>query len=175
MKSVSTPEVLVGIVVRVSWRRSCTPSQKEGSRWYTHGERPARSSRIRGNPGVYTPNPQHRNAAYANQKSQWTIPIPDEYTCYNTATASGWCGAQCGWGLHLEQGVPAPVGSSSRANQLYIAKFVQDQNVWHGYPIAHWLSPFDKPSDATLQSWEASGFINRATRARIYRGKRCSL
>lgn len=124
---------------------------------------------------MYTPNPQHRNATYANQKSQWTITIPDEHACYNIATTLGWCGADCGWGLHLAAGGPAPLGVSPQAYQLYIAKFVQDQNVWHGYPVAHWLSPFDKPSGETLAAWEASGFINRATRAKIYRGKKCSL
>ena len=135
----------------------------------------ARPSKIIRNTGVYTPHPQHRNAAYANQKSQWTITIPDEHACYGTAATSGWCGPDYGWGLYLPAGAPAPLGLSPQASQLYIAKFVQDQSVWHGYPVAHWLSPFDKPSLGTLQLWEASGYINRAKRAKISRGKKCSL
>jgi hypothetical protein len=124
---------------------------------------------------VYTPNDQHRNAQFAAQKSQWTIPVADETLCYTHANAQGWCGADKGWGLHLSAAGPAQLGVSPQQFHLFIAKFVQDQNVWHGYPVAHWLSPFDKPSADTLKAWEDRGLINRATKAKIYRGKKCSL
>jgi len=57
-----------------------------------------------------------------------------------------------------------------------IAKFVADeQNNWHGYPVAHWLSPWDKPDISILKEWKDSGIINKAKMAKIHRGYKCSL
>lgn len=124
---------------------------------------------------VYRHHPQHRSAAFANKKSQWCITPPDETACYNLATLSGWIANGAYWGLHvLNGGVPAPslLGTSPKNDNLFIAKFVSNQGVWHGYPVAHWLSPFDKPTMDVLNSWNAIGYINRAAKAKIHRGKK---
>lgn len=55
------------------------------------------------------------------------------------------------------------------------ARFVEDQNVWHGYPVAHWLSPHDKPADPILKLWQVAGYISKATRRRIGKGTKCNL
>lgn len=130
----------------------------------------------------YTPHPQHRSAAYANAKSQWSIAIDDEHVCYTLSTLQRWTCGDCYWGLHVPtQGpapIPAPLGVSPLPNQfpLKIAKFVGDSvGNWHGYPVAHWLSPFDKPDTPVLRAWLASGYISRPTMAKIHRGKRCNL
>jgi len=70
---------------------------------------------------------------------------------------------------------PAILGISPCKNDLYIAKFVSDQGSWHGYPVAHWLSPFDKPDLQTLAAWEKQGLITSSKKSKIHRGKRCSL
>lgn len=126
----------------------------------------------------YTPHPHHRNAAYAHQKSQWCIGIAEEQATYTLATLCEWTYGNCFWGLHILQAGPSQLGTSPLPESacLHIAKFVgDDQGNWHGYPVAHWLSPFDKPSTAVLESWFAAGFIGRAKVGKIKRGKRCVL
>lgn len=125
---------------------------------------------------TYTPNPQHRNNSFASAKSQWSIAISDEIACYNNAQTKHWLANASYWGLHLPTGVPAQLGISPSAQfQLYLAKFVEDQGNWHGYPVAHWLSPFDKPPVSVLKCWQYEGYINKAKLAKIHRGKQCSL
>lgn len=130
-------------------------------------------------PATYTPNSLHRNTSYAAKKSQWAIPIADEVTCYKHAWMQGWnCNNNHYWGLHLvDAAIPSPLGVSPipEAETLHIAKFVVDQGNWHGYPVAHWLSPFDKPGESILKSWLKSGYINAAKFSRIHRGKKCVL
>lgn len=126
----------------------------------------------------YLPHPHHRSAAFAGQKSQWTIAINEEVNCYQTATVQAWTCGGCYWGLHLAGQAPSVLGIAPLPMQfsLHIAKFVGDPaGNWHGYPVAHWLSPFDKPDVAVLESWFDSGLINRPTMSKIHRGKRCVL
>lgn len=129
-------------------------------------------------PMAYVPHPQHRSAAFASQKSQWLIAVNEEEVCYLTATAQRWTYGGCYWGLHLAGPSPAALGVAPPPVQapLHIAKFVGDPTGdWHGYPVAHWLSPFDKPDATVLSAWLNSGFINRPTMSKIHRGKRCAL
>ncbi|MFO3707100.1 hypothetical protein ACI6Q5_19500 [Xanthomonas codiaei] len=120
----------------------------------------------------YQPHPHHRSVAYANQKSQWLISILDENNCYNKAVYSGWLANQSYWGLHIQGITPAILGASPSNAKLFIAKFVGTDDNWHGYPVAHWLSPFDKPAITVLQAWNDDGYINRAAKAKIHRGKK---
>jgi hypothetical protein len=127
---------------------------------------------------AYIPHPQHRNTAFASQKSQWTIAEADEHRSYEMATIGGWSYDGCYWSLHLIGTAPAPLGVSPFPNNfsLHIAKFVGDPaGDWHGYPVAPWLSPFDKPDTNVLISWLNAGLIGRPTMAKIKRGKRCAL
>lgn len=127
---------------------------------------------------IYTPNPQHRNAAFANVKSQWSIPIVDETNSFNTAHKRSWVVGAAAWGLHLVQNLPTVLGTTPKPQQfpVQIAKFVGDsRGNWHGYPAAHWLSPYDRPALTVLERWQRSGLINKAKMAKIYRCKRCSL
>lgn len=126
----------------------------------------------------YTPNPQHRSAAFAAVKSQWSIALAQEHVCYDIATRNGWTCGGCFWGLYLPLETPAQLGVSPSPDQhpLKIAKFVGDDvGNWHGYPVAHWLSPYDKPDAPVLKTWFDSGFISRPTMAKIHRGKKCIL
>jgi hypothetical protein len=126
----------------------------------------------------YTPHPQHRSAEFAAVKSQWSIAVDDEHLCYQTAEVNGWSCSRFYWGLHAPMKTPTQLGVSPLPDRypLQIAKFVGDSvGNWHGYPVAHWLSPFDKPDAPVLQIWYSTGFISRPTMAKIHRGKRCSL
>ncbi|WP_139165707.1 hypothetical protein [Chromobacterium amazonense] len=129
----------------------------------------------------YTPNQLHRNPSYANKKSQWTINLQEEENCYHVASSRNWQHANSLWGLNIQiQGNPPirPLGLSPSPNCsiLHIAKFVSDAiGNWHGYPVAYWLSPFDKPSQNILSDWENHGLISRPQKAKIYRGKQCNL
>lgn len=123
----------------------------------------------------YIHNPHHRSQGYAHLKSQWRISTQEESDCYENAVARNWIEADSYWGLHVRGVAPSILGVAPSNDSLYIAKFVCDQDNWHGYPVAHWLSPYDKPQIGVLTSWEQSGLINRAKKARIHRGKKCAL
>lgn len=127
---------------------------------------------------AYVPHPQHRNIAFAFQKSQWSIPVEYEVNCYFTATTANWNFNQSYWGLHLVAATPSPLGNSQLpdASPLHIAKFVGEiDGDWHGYPVAHWLSPYDKPDQSILKAWLDSGLISKPKMAKIHKGKRCAL
>ena len=125
----------------------------------------------------YVPHAHHRSAAFANQKSQWCISIAEEQGAYAYAVQQSWALNNIVWGLHLVQAIPEVLGTSPPDHyNVKIAKFVGDAgDNWHGYPVAHWLSPFDKPGLQILERWRETGLINQSTLARIYRGKRCNL
>lgn len=129
----------------------------------------------------YTPNPQHRNKAFSYQKSQWSISLPEEIQCYTTAQINSWLHKDAYWGLHLIKNNPpliAPLGAPPLPNndRLHIAKFVCDAiGNWHGYPVAHWISPFDKPGEAVVTDWCNMGHISRQAKSKIIRGKKCAL
>lgn len=123
----------------------------------------------------YIHNPHHRSIGYAGVKSQWKISVAEESQCYQTAVIKRWLGGESYWGLHIQGVVPCVLGVAPSNDSLYIAKFVSNQDVWHGYPVAHWLSPYDRPRIAVLADWVANGYINRAKKARIHRGKKCAL
>lgn len=127
----------------------------------------------------YTPHPHHRSAAYARKKSQWAIALTEELNTYTVAVAKNWqCSRGYYWGLHLVNTLPTVLGHSPapEADPLKIAKFVGDaaQN-WHGYPVAHWKRPWDKPDGLVLQAWRADGLINKATMSKIHHSKKCEL
>lgn len=126
----------------------------------------------------YTPNNQHRNAQFSRVKSQWSIPLADEVTCFHRANLYDWAANDGKWGLHIGQAGPYPLGVAPppASCELHIAKFVHDtHDNWHGYPVAHWLSPFDKPDQSVLIAWVAMGLISRPSMAKIHRGKKCAL
>jgi len=128
----------------------------------------------------YTPNLQHRNNAFASQKSQWIVPIPIEIQCYNIATQNDWQHNNSFWGIYwdgqaqraIEIGVAPPPISCN----VHMAKFVCDNHDnWHGYPVAHWKAPFDRPDTNVLKKWLDNGYISTPKMSKIIRGKRCAL
>lgn len=128
----------------------------------------------------YKANLLHRNTGYSNQKSQWSITLVDETKCYSSAVVQNWNHNNCYWGLHIVAGAHSPqvLGKSTPPSScnVQVAKFVGNtQGEWHGYPVAHWLSPYDKPGESVLRDWLAKGIINNSVFSRIHRGKKCVL
>ena len=127
---------------------------------------------------IYTPNPQHRSRAFAGIKSQWTISLPEEKGCFDLAASADWFGNDCYWGLNVGGGSVQPIGMAPPpiGCPLHVAKFVGDSHEnWHGYPVAHWIAPWDRPTEVILISWKVYGFISKAQMAKIHRGKKCAL
>lgn len=127
---------------------------------------------------AYQPHIHHRSQQYAAQKSQWTIPIGEEHACYALSVQQNWASANDYYGLHMQGNVPQPLGVTRlpEAITVCIAKFVSADGIdWHGYPAAHWLSPYDKPDEHILQAWLASGLISMPKFRKIHGGKKCSL
>jgi len=128
----------------------------------------------------YTPNPQHRNAGFAGRKSQWSISLLEENMCYSLALNENWLFNNSYWGLHIPPAIQTPqilgVSPPPSSCNVHMAKFVGDlQGNWHGYPVAHWLSPYDRPGEDVLKNWCAKGFISKSGFSKIRRGKRCAL
>lgn len=124
-------------------------------------------------PPAYQSHPHHRDPARSGQKSQWSIPIVDEVACFQAAFARGWGGPQKYWGVYTPNGSPQVLGRTPASPVAFVAKFVGP--IWHGYPVAHWAAPYDRPEMEVLNRWEASGIINRPTKSKIRRGKKCAL
>ncbi|YCI30132.1 hypothetical protein M1E08_04450 [Erwinia sp. PK3-005] len=128
----------------------------------------------------YTPNPQHRNAAFAAKKTQWIVPLAIEQQCYTQAVQEDWLYKDCYWGIHWNDAfckaeelgtAPAPIDDN-----VQIAKYVCDSHDnWHGYPVAHWGAPWDRPDTGVLRKWLANGFISATKMSKIIRGKKCTL
>lgn len=96
---------------------------------------------------------------------------------FQKAVTDGWLCDNSYWGLHLVNQSPAVLGVTPLpgAQDVKVAKFVGADANWHGYPVAHWASPWDKPGMAVLKSWLNAGLINQPTLAKIHRGKACNL
>jgi hypothetical protein len=126
---------------------------------------------------AYQSHPHHRSQAYASQKSQWTISIAQETALYACAVERQWQHQGCYWGVMIVNQTLEYVGvtPSPSAIAIKLAKFVGAGNDWHGYPVAHWRAPWDKPGEAVLKAWREAGYINGPTFAKIHRGKRCDL
>jgi hypothetical protein len=122
---------------------------------------------------VYTPHPHHRSAAYSGVKSQWAIPVPEETGCFYRAYQAPWSSKGAYWGLYLVDDRPVVLGSTPISAEAYMAKFVGPH--WHGYPVVHWESPFDRPESSVLDQWQRAGYLRKAAKSKIIRGKRCAL
>ena len=122
----------------------------------------------------YSPNPQHRNGTWG--KSQWLISLADEFGCFNTAHANDWIENDTGWGLYLSNEVPNYLGlAQDHITKVFIAKFVGDQGIWHGYPADHQQNHQDIPTEQVLMRWMEANLFSPAKVRKIVRGQPCRL
>ena len=120
-----------------------------------------------GNSTQYFFSPKHRGNP-TDEISVWIIDHAQELAVFTTCFAQSWIDLFSGWGILQPFQV---LGENLRNNKLIIAKFVVDQNQWHGYPADVRYKPKDKPNPRILKSWYDDGLINKSTLSRIKQGQ----
>lgn len=123
---------------------------------------------------IYLSNSQHRNRTKG--KSQWSISLAQEFTCFNTTHANQWIENNNGWGLHYSEGVLDYLGlAQDHITQVFIAKFVGNQGTWHGYPADHRQNRQDIPAGRILAIWMKANVLSPAKIRKIMKGQPCRL
>jgi len=116
-------------------------------------------------------SPKHRGNP-TNEVSVWSVHFDDEFACFTSCYQNYWYTGSNGWGL-ISSGLRQllELGYNLRSQSLMIAKFVADQNQWHGYPADVRHKPADKPLPQILEAWFNSGYISKARMSRIKQGQ----
>ncbi len=102
----------------------------------------------------YRINEQHRRGN--PKKSQWTVKEHDELGIFSYSLENNWL-SLCqyySYGLLIRDNEKEKLGESVDKQDLYIAKFICNQNLWHGYPCGDKSEDLEKISDNTLQEWK---------------------
>lgn len=125
---------------------------------------------------TYVATPAHRGKP-SQDKSSWSISVPDEVQCFEKASLSGWSGNGHRWGNWSASGKLAPLGTNHWNEELHIARFVDGGATapWHGFPADYRRRTQDRPPAQVLFAWRDAGLIEKHMVAKIRMGKRCSL
>jgi len=79
-------------------------------------------------------------------------------------------------GLHLPAGKPDYLGVAQDHEAIvFVAKFTEDQDVWHGYPADHRRKHGDIPTEPVLDGWMRDGLLTPANIRKLTRGQPCRL
>ncbi len=114
---------------------------------------------------------KHRGAP-TTDISVWNIGLDDELNCFSNSFENGWHNNGFAWGCIISNFNDLLIlGENLRNAELKIAKFVTNQNQWHGYPADVRYKPRDKPLPNILLSWLAKGIISKSLMARIKQGQ----
>jgi len=124
-----------------------------------------------GNSTNYLFYSKHRGTP-TDEISVWVVDFDTELSCFDICYKKGWHNGAYGWGL-ISAGVNQllRLGENLRNDQLIIAKFVTDQNQWHGYPADLRHKPADKPLPNILLKWFSERLISKAIMSRIKQGQ----
>lgn len=112
-------------------------------------------------------SPKHRGSP-TDDISVWLINHEEELEIFETCFTNSWISFSNGWGVSKSLEI---LGKNLRNQRLIIAKFVVDQNLWHGYPADIRYKPKDKPIPQILMLWYNEGLIDKATLSRIKQGQ----
>ncbi len=112
-------------------------------------------------------SPKHRGNP-TDEISVWLITHLEELEVFNTCFANSWIVHSNGWGVSKSLSL---LGENLRNRRLILAKFVFDQNLWHGYPADLRYKPKDKPVPDILMLWYQAGLIDKPTLSRIKQGQ----
>lgn len=122
----------------------------------------------------YRINEQHRNNN--PNKSQWIIDHNIELEIFEGCIQHKWLSSceKYAYGLLIRSQKPDKIGktatSSSSPQELYIAKFCCDQNIWHGFPCGDKGDDFEKISDETIINWRENKYFSKKTLSKINKG-----
>jgi len=119
----------------------------------------------------YLISQKHRGAATASI-SVWDVSLDDEVGCFTRSFRNGWNTNSNAWGcISIGQRELGRIGYNLKNNMLIIAKFVCDQDQWHGYPADLKNKPNDKPVPSVLFSWYQQQIISKMLMSRIKQGQ----
>ena len=128
----------------------------------------------------YEPNLLHRN--HNPNKSQWIISKKDEHGLFKQTYSSNWIyndnNKLTGFGIKKNNNRTVLLGYSAviyGRKELKIAKFIENQNIWHGYPADYRTHKADTPSTEILKIWFDDGYINKKNMCKILKGQKCNL
>jgi len=113
----------------------------------------------------YRVNSKHRANKPSKNASIWKVPTWREVELFALSQRDSVCRqTQTSWGCDLNNVIGVDL-----QNDLFFAKFVVNQNVWHGYPV----HPRDNdiPPDHVLDGWLKSGALTKPQRSKISEGK----
>lgn len=119
----------------------------------------------------YLISQKHRGQP-TDEISIWELSFEEEVDCFSTSHHKGWNSGPTGWGCHLNgAGTLQVLGRNLKNPQLRIAKFVSNQELWHGYPADIRNKPHDKPLPSILSAWFEEKVITKAIMSRIKQGQ----
>lgn len=128
----------------------------------------------------YKPNPQHRNDN--PNKSQWAISKKEERGIFKLTCSFNWIynnnNKSLGFGIKKDNNRTVLLGYSAGIygrKELKIAKFIENQNTWHGYPADYRTHKADTPPTEILKKWFDDGYINKKNMCKILKGQKCNL
>jgi hypothetical protein len=124
----------------------------------------------------YTSKPDHRDGTPS--KSQWNVPIAEEYEAFSLGICNDWVDGQSAWGLKLENGDAVYLGRSAikygPADPLFVA-FFQLSVICHGYPSDPKRSNREVPPDKVRSDWLSKRYLRAAVVRKLGRGLTCRL
>ncbi|MDG6774616.1 hypothetical protein QCB45_09745 [Thiomicrorhabdus sp. ZW0627] len=116
---------------------------------------------------AYKVNHVHRGGLPIHQKSQWTVPEWDELRLFLMGYDRNWVdGKNNIWNVAQNMGA---IGRDT-AGDLSVAKYVCNQNEWHGYTVSPKRNG-DKPPSEVVKTWVAEGIIKKKDGTNIMQGK----
>jgi hypothetical protein len=115
----------------------------------------------------------HRNTSNP-KKSLWTVTEQEEIECFKRAIIELWTYEQFAWGLHIINGQIMPLGINTDNEVLKVAKFVDNNTHWHGYPADYVRKIQDKPPSLVLTKWCELKLITKSQVLKIKQQK-CNL
>ncbi len=122
----------------------------------------------------YSHNLSHRDGTL--KKSQWKIFNDEELLSFTTALKKKWLLSDVGWGLHFENKTPANLGvAQDHETLVFVAKFVNDKNTWHGYPADHQRNNQDIPPEQIRRKWLEAKVLPLPKIRKLGKGQPCSL
>lgn len=128
---------------------------------------------------AYKVNYMHRQNI--NQKSRWTISECDELKIFVDGLLANWSNNNDTiWSIKSLNSTPVCIGEESPSNKnkgsknenLYIAKFVKDNNdEWHGYPISCYSNNDSIIPSKITSDWNIKGLFPKNLMSKWMKGK----